>query len=219
LAVPGVSGAASFQIVGHCRSFVVLTIPKQMRRARYPAGCVALLALAGLVAACGSQARFFRVRAGAMEPTLRRGEPVPVTPVPSTLHVGDIVVFHPPEGALTERCARPPAPGEMCATPGSRPSSLVVASRIVAGPGEEIYLKDGHIYRRAAAETHFTPVLDDTYIRECPATGGSSKCTYPKPITVPPGHWFVMGDNRGESLDSRVFGPVPTSWLVGVVRT
>jgi signal peptidase I len=34
-------------------------------------------------------------------------------------------------------------------------------------------------------------------------------------ITVPAGHWFMMGDNRGESDDSRFWGPVPTGWIIG----
>jgi signal peptidase I len=34
-------------------------------------------------------------------------------------------------------------------------------------------------------------------------------------ITVPKDHWFLMGDNRGNSDDSRFWGPVPTSWIIG----
>jgi signal peptidase I len=32
---------------------------------------------------------------------------------------------------------------------------------------------------------------------------------------VPRGMWFVMGDNRGDSDDSRFWGPIPASWIVG----
>ena len=34
-------------------------------------------------------------------------------------------------------------------------------------------------------------------------------------IRIPADHWFMMGDNRGESDDSRFWGPVPTGWIVG----
>jgi signal peptidase I len=54
----------------------------------------------------------------------------------------------------------------------------------------------------------------DSYIRPC---SGVSECNFPVPITIPAGDWFLLGDNRGESDDSRFWGPVPTSWIVGVV--
>ena len=40
-------------------------------------------------------------------------------------------------------------------------------------------------------------------------------CNLRKPIQVPPGHFFMMGDNRGESDDSRDWGPVPKKWIIG----
>ena len=52
----------------------------------------------------------------------------------------------------------------------------------------------------------------DSYIRPCP---GVAECNFPVAITVPAGHWFMMGDNRGESDDSRFWGPVPTGWIIG----
>ena len=54
----------------------------------------------------------------------------------------------------------------------------------------------------------------DPYIREC---GVSPECNFPTPIKVAAGEWYLMGDNRGESDDSRFWGPVPRSWIVGVV--
>lgn len=55
----------------------------------------------------------------------------------------------------------------------------------------------------------------DSYIKPRRAL---SECNFPTPIKVPPGDWYMIGDNRGESDDSRFWGPVPESWLVGIVR-
>jgi Signal peptidase, peptidase S26 len=52
----------------------------------------------------------------------------------------------------------------------------------------------------------------DPYTRPC---GVAPDCDFPVPITIPPGEWFVLGDNRGESDDSRFWGPVPAAWIVG----
>lgn len=42
-------------------------------------------------------------------------------------------------------------------------------------------------------------------------------CNLPREITVPPGHVFVMGDNRGNATDSRHHGPIPEDWVIGKV--
>ncbi len=90
-------------------------------------------------------------------------------------------------------------------------SSVNFIKRVVAGPGDEIYIKEGHVYRKASGTSQFVREKD-TYIREC---GVSPECNFPTPIKIPAGHWFMMGDNRGESDDSRFWGPVPTGWIIG----
>jgi len=40
-------------------------------------------------------------------------------------------------------------------------------------------------------------------------------CNLPREITIPEDHYYMMGDNRGESADSREWGPVPKKWIIG----
>ncbi len=52
----------------------------------------------------------------------------------------------------------------------------------------------------------------DPYIAPC---NGSGSCDFAGTITIPHGDYFMMGDNRGQSDDSRFWGPVPKSWIIG----
>jgi signal peptidase I len=195
--------------------------------------CVAVIA-AGLLAGCGggkdvtvvlttassptlSPVMAYKVPSGSMEPTLGIGARVAVTA--EQPKIGDIVVFYPPEGAQQEQCG-PVAHtvelgGAACTEPLPQRSSVKFIKRIIAGSGDEIYVKEGHVFRRTAGSDKFVRE-QDPYIREC---GASAECNFLTPIRIPVGDWFLMGDNRGESDDSRFWGPVPTSWIVGVVTS
>jgi signal peptidase I len=160
----------------------------------------------------------YRIPSGSMEPTLAVGQRVLVDRIGMDLsepHVGDIEVFHPPEGAEQQECG--PAPhvirlgAAACSTPVPQESSVNFIKRVVAGPGDEIYIREGHVFRKAAGKREFV-AEKDSYIRAC---GSSPECNFPTPIKIPAGHWFMMGDNRGESDDSRFWGPVPTGWIIG----
>jgi signal peptidase I len=153
-----------------------------------------------------------------MEPTLAIGQRVLVSRIGmdfSEPHVGEIAVFHPPKNAEQEVCGPTPhvvkVGGAACSEPEPEKSSVNFIKRIVAGPGDEIYIREGHVYRKAAGKTQFVRE-QDPYIRAC---GASPECNFPVPIKIPAGHWFMMGDNRGESDDSRFWGPVPTGWIIG----
>ncbi len=154
----------------------------------------------------------YRIPSGSMEPTLDVGQRVLVDRIGthfSKPHVGEVAVFHPPEGATEEECG-----ASTRISPGGAPCDQAVPKedtgtnfikRIVAGPGDTIKIIEGHVIRNGKREA-------DSYIRPCP---GVAECNFPVAITIPAGHWFMMGDNRGESDDSRFWGPVPTSWIIG----
>ncbi len=154
----------------------------------------------------------YKIPSGSMEPTLKIGQRVLVDRI--GMHfggpkVGDIVVFHPPKNAEQQVCGPLPhmvTPGKAaCDTPEPQESPTNFIKRVVAGPGDTIYIKEGHVFRNGKRES-------DPYIAPC---GGGSECDFPVPIKIPAGHWFMMGDNRGASDDSRFWGPVPTGWIVG----
>ncbi len=160
----------------------------------------------------------YRIPSGSMEPTLTIDQRVLVNRLGmdfSEPHVGEIAVFHPPEGAEKEQCG--PTPHmikiglEACSQPIPKESSVNFIKRIVAGPGDEIYVREGHVYRKAAGTSRFVAERDP-YIKAC---GASAECNFATPIKIPAGHWFMMGDNRGDSDDSRFWGPVPTGWIIG----
>jgi signal peptidase I len=80
--------------------------------------------------------------------------------------------------------------------------------RVVAGPGDTIRIVRGHVIRNGKRE-------NDPYIADTCGSDANRGCTLSTPITIPPGHWFMMGDNRGESDDSRFWGPVPRNAIIG----
>ncbi|MEA2140099.1 MAG: signal peptidase [Solirubrobacteraceae bacterium] len=153
----------------------------------------------------------YRIPSGSMEPTLAVGQRVLVNRLGMHFgkpHVGEIAVFHPPEGAQQEACGlgtRIAPGGAACSAPVPKEASVNFIKRIVAGPGDTIKVVEGHVIRNGKRES-------DSYIRPCP---GVSECNFPVSIRIPAGHWFMMGDNRGESDDSRFWGPVPTGWIIG----
>ncbi len=150
----------------------------------------------------------YRIPSESMEPTLDVGERVLVSRV--NYHVsgpdrGDIVVFHPPAGADGNRCGADHPPDEACPRPTPDRSNLNFIKRIVAVPGDRLSIENGHAVVNGK-------VQKDSFTKPCE---GAGQCTYPRPIKIPPDHFFMMGDNRGASDDSRFWGPVPKKWIIG----
>jgi len=153
-----------------------------------------------------------RIPTESMVPTLRAGDTVLVDQdayrqAPPA--IGDIVVFHPPAGAETGHCAIRPPSGQACAAADRRDSKALFVKRIVAGPGDRIAITAGHVIRNAtlASEGFVSPCGDQ-----------AEGCDFPRTFTVAAGRYYVLGDNRGASDDSRYWGPVAPASIIGRVQ-
>lgn len=158
----------------------------------------------------------YQIPSESMEPTLDVGQRVLVNRFIYHLNdpsIGDIIVFHPPAGAdngtecgVKVHGREPTEVGMSCPRPTKGESDQNFIKRIVAGPGDTFSVKNGHPVVNGVEKT------DEPYIIPC---GTAPACNLPKTITIPPDHYFMMGDNRGASDDSRFWGPVPRSWIIG----
>jgi signal peptidase I len=158
----------------------------------------------------------YRIPSASMEPTLAVGDRVLVDRFSERIlghspGVGDVVVFHPPAGADAQTCGDPKQ-GLNTSTPCDQgtpaKSSQTFIKRVVGVGGDRISIHNGHVIRNGKPEK-------DSYINAC--TGGMG-CDFPTTITVPKGSFYMMGDNRGNSDDSRFWGPVPRKWVIGEAR-
>jgi signal peptidase I len=124
-----------------------------------------------------------------MEPQLQVNDRVVVSKLAYDLHAphrGDIVVFREP--ATLHDPSVPPG------------SDLI--KRVIALPGETVEGRQGHV------------LIDGRLLVEPYLPAGTLTSTF-GPVRVPQGMVWVMGDNRDDSEDSRVFGPIPERSIVG----
>jgi signal peptidase I len=155
----------------------------------------------------------YRIPSASMFPTLHVNQRLLVDRVGlrfSSLHVGDIVVFHPPSN--TTSCTNPNEgttsgqdPAMACDVVGPGPSSDTYIKRVVGLPGDRISIAGGQVTRNGVREKA-------PYIVRC---AGDQDCNFSRTITIPRRAYFVMGDNRPFSDDSRFWGPIRRSWVIG----
>lgn len=135
----------------------------------------------------------FYIPSASMETTLMTGDRILVNRLAyhfRDVHRGDIVVFaRPPE----ENCAGPLVPD--------------LVKRVIGLPGDHLTSKGDTVYvnGKPLAEPWLPPT-------------GRPLITPIDPITVGKDRYFVMGDNRGNSCDSRMWGTVKRSYFVGNVQ-
>lgn len=136
----------------------------------------------------------YQVQGASMESTLSSDEYVIVdklTPRWSPYVRGDIVVLTPPEGAE------------------QGPAGTPFIKRVIGVEGDRIELRDGLVYLNGSAlDEPYVYVQDGVRDRTNPTGDVTS-------WLVPPGHLFVLGDHRRASADSRLFGPIEISHVIG----
>ena len=120
--------------------------------------------------------------------------------------IGDVVLFYGPSDVVTIS----PADGAACVELRQGPSTARYIKRIVAGPRDVISIRRGLVVRNRITEGGDHLLLD-----HCE---WSPDCELPEPVTVPEGTFYLLGDNRGQSEDSRHWGPIPADWIVGRIE-
>ena len=155
-----------------------------------------------------------------MLPTLIEGQRVLVDRfsqrIGSRPEHGDITVFHPPSGAEARhgegQCGAAgegpsyldgPLATQSCSRPTGARAETTFIKRVVGLPGDRIEVRDGHVIRNGRQS-------DEPFAAAC----GGQVCNLDE-IVVPRDSYFLMGDNRDDSNDSRFWGPVPRAWIIG----
>ncbi len=134
----------------------------------------------------------YKIPSASMAPTLVSGDRILVNRLAYRLgeiSYGDVVVFERPD------------PGTALDGGVGLPPDLV--KRVIGLPGDSLESRQGIVYRNGAP-------IDEAYL--------DGRVTLRLPLTiVPDDEIFVMGDNRGLSRDSRFFGTIPKSHVLGKV--
>ena len=166
----------------------------------------------------------FRIPSGSMMPTLLVGDFILVNkfaygirlPVINTKVIkvdepkrGDVVVFRYPKDPSTDYIKR------VIGLPGD---TITYSNKQLYINGKAIEVKDQEVYQGVGAGVGMSGArleLEDLEGVKHNILTDKHRPSINKEYVVPPGHYFVMGDNRDNSNDSRYWGTVPEQNLVG----
>jgi signal peptidase I len=148
---------------------------------------------------------------------------IPSASMEQTLLVGDHLVvnrfLYGPAPTAVERALLPSRPirrGDIVVFRSPRQPELDLVKRCVAMPGDLVEVRDKRLVLNGK-------LVDEPWAHHVdPFTGGVDSWNPDRirrdqmpPLRVPPNHYFCMGDNRDQSLDSRFWGPVPVQLVKG----
>lgn len=156
----------------------------------------------------------YRIASGSMSPGLLQGDLVFIYKGAFNIRLpfSDYEVFK----------VRRPQRGEVVAFTLPDRGLATFVKRVIGLEGDQIEIRNGVLYVNRV-ESKYIPEKDDLYTEEFGQGGKASvhwaaaKLKDFGPIDVPKNHFFALGDNRIDSLDSRSWGPVPYSCLKGRV--
>ena len=167
-----------------------------------------LAALVLTILVKGFLVQAFYIPSRSMEPTLDVGDRVVVNRLAYRFgepRHGQVVVFLRPTGAEQAPAGGPVSWVRRAVAQGlggTPPGSEDLIKRVVGLPGDVVEGRGGHLVRNGH-------VVEEPYLRPGTVTSDFKK------VRIKPGHYWVMGDNREDSADSRVFGQIDRSVLVG----
>lgn len=157
---------------------------------------VCTLVIAVALLSCGKSKNKLHHVSSSMEPTIKAGEMIEVD-----------------EGAFS---SSGPRRWEVIVFEAPKGSSGHWTARVVGLPGETVDIEGGSVFINGRAKTTPGHIRISGYRKpENPGSSGLGPVLFP--YTVPPNHFFVLGDNVGNALDSRYWGGLEASKIVGKV--